>query len=193
MRFQRVAVALAIIACFIDASVAAAPRCVAGELALPADDSGDTIPLDGVAPGREACLVKLESTAEVPGRIVFRATPKGTPGIADAPHPRLMVETAQRLLDMGIRIQEPKFRKLNVPVSGFEGFGSGTMFGFDGLDADGQPTSDIVFLVFDGLEYHYDVTLVSAPESTHPDVWKANIDRFRALLTGLNKAKRPVD
>jgi hypothetical protein len=191
MSLRHVSVALPISACLIAPSVAAAQtRCVAGELVLPADETGATGSLDVVAADRQACVVRVESTDDVSGLIVFRATPKGTPEIADAPHPRLMVEMAQGLLrERDLRIKEPKWRRLDVPFSGFDGFGNGTMFGFDGLDAAGQPIADIVFLVFDGPEFHYDVTLVSAPEATHPDVWKVNIDRYRQVLAGLNKVK----
>jgi hypothetical protein len=166
-------------------------RCVAGELALPADTTWTTKRIEDLPEGREGCRsLRVLPTEEVVGRIVFRATPKGTPEIADAPHPRLMLETIERLAAANVRIGEPKWRKLDVPFSGLPGFGDGTMFGFDGEALDGAAKWDVVFLVFDGPAFHYDVSLLSPAEVTAPEVWRANVDGFRALLSGLNKAAR---
>jgi len=194
MRASRATVAsLAIgLVSVLSADLRAQPRCVAGELLLPAHTPWVTLPIEDLPAGREGCLsLRAVARREFAGVIVFRATPRDTPEIADAPHPRLMLETIARLAEMNVRIDEPKWRKLDVSFSGFEGFGKGTMFGFDGVAIDDGEKSDVVFLVFDGPAFHYDVTLVTAAEATDPEVFKANLTGFRALLAGLNRAKRP--
>ncbi len=165
-------------------------RCHAGELALPTVNAGwtSTRPQE-IPPGREGCIATRVAKPDAVGRVYFRATPKGTPAIADLPHPRLLQETTAWLTDADILIGEPKWRTLDVPFSGvgMEGFGSGTMFGFDGLTEDGDAAWDVVFVVFDGPAFHYDVTLVSVSERSAPDAFKQNVAGFRAILTGLNR------
>jgi hypothetical protein len=179
--------------CALAASVASAqpPRCVAGELALPIDKPWVTQPLDDLAEGRQGCLsLRLVSPKEIAGVMLFRATPRAATRDEKVPHARVMFDAIARLETMNVRIGEPKWRKQDVPFSGLPGFGQATMFGFDGRAIEGDERSDVLMLIFDGPEFHYDVSLVSDPEATAPDVFKTNLAGFRALIAGLNKAAR---
>lgn len=173
-------------------TVAAQGRCVAGEVALPADTTWVTTQMPGLLAGREGCVVTRLDGREVAGRIVFRATPKGAPGVDDNPHPRLLQETMQALAGANIRIDEPKWRRLGLPFSGagMEGFGNGTVFGFDGLPIEGDGSWDVIFLVFDGPAFHYDLTLVSISEALAPDEYKLNADGMLTVMRGLNRVRR---
>lgn len=164
-------------------------RCVAGELALPADGVWTTTPAPKLPAGRTGCLaLRMMPPGEIASLVLMRATPKGTGAVSDAPHPRLLVEVIARLAEMNLRVTEPKWRKLNVPFSGLEGFGNATMFGFDGMAIGTGLDSDVVVLVFDGPSSHYDVTLIGEAEKTAPVEWKQSTAAFMALLNGLDKA-----
>lgn len=163
-------------------------RCVAGELALPADGVWTTSPMKDLPAGRSGCFaLRVVAADEISGVVVFHATAKGTAAIADAPHPRLLAEAMARLAGMNVRVTEPKWRKLDMPVSGAEGFGRGTAFGFDGTAIDDGQKSDVVIMVFDGPAFHYDVTLVGDAETTDAAEWKRTTDAFMELLARLNK------
>jgi hypothetical protein len=168
-------------------------RCVAGELALPSGPPWAATALDTLPKGRTGCLaMRVVAPERISGVAVFRATPKGTGAIADAPHPRLLMEAMAQLESMNVRIAEPKWRRLDVPFSGagMKGFGNGTMFGFDGTAVDDGEKSDVIVLVFDGPAHHYDVSLVGRAESESAEEWRATVAAFRTLLSGLNVVKR---
>jgi hypothetical protein len=168
-------------------------RCVAGELALPSAPPWAAVALDTVPKGRTACVaMRMVAPEQISGVVVFRATPKGTGAIADAPHPRLLMEAMAQLESMNVKIAEPKWRRQDVPFSGagMTGFGNGTMFGFDGVAKDDGEKSDVIVFVFDGPAHHYDVSLVGRAESESAEEWRATVAAFRALLSGLNVVKR---
>lgn len=187
--------ALALASLLLAAQPPAPPqdRCVAGELALPSSKTWTTTALDTVPKGRTACIaMRVTAPDTISGVILFRGTPKGTAAVADAPHPRLLMEAMAQLESMNVKIGEPKWRRQNVPFSGagMEGFGNGTMFGFDGVAIEGGDRSDVIVFVFDGPGHHYDVSLIGAAESESADEWKATVAAFSELLAGLNVVKR---
>jgi hypothetical protein len=188
----RTIVAVLIALALASRDVEAQGRCAAGEVALPIDTTWVAAQMPGLPPGREGCVVTRPEDQEVAGRIVFRATPKGTPGIDDYPHPRLLEETMRGLARANIRIDEPKWRKMSLPFSGagMEGFGNGTVFGFDGLPIEGDGSWDIIVLVFDGPAFHYDLTLISISEVLAPAEYKLNTDGMLAVMRGLSRVSR---
>jgi len=169
------------------------PRCVAGELALPQARPWAVTRLDTVPKGRSGCIgLRHVSADQISGVVIVRGTPRGTSAVADAPHPRLMLEAMAQLEGMNIRIGEPKWRREDVPFSGagMEGFGRGTMFGFDGTAIDGDDKSDVILFFFDGPRHHYDVSLVGQAESVSADEWRATVRAFQSLLAGMNRAAK---
>jgi hypothetical protein len=93
---------------------------------------------------------------------------------------------------MNIRVDEPKWRKMDVPFSGMPGYGHGTMFGFDGTAIEGDDRSDVILLVFEGPGYIYVASLVGPAEADDAADWKAALAGYRAMLAGLNKVARPA-
>jgi hypothetical protein len=166
-------------------------RCVAGELLLPALEGWIAGPTPDLPAGREGCLL-LRPIAEdtIGGLMSFRATPKDTAGVADAPHPRLMMELIEQLKEMNIGVGEPQWRRQDVRFDGVEGFGNGTMFGFDGEAIEGGERSEVILFFFDGPDSHFDLLFFSEPAEVAPENHADNIAGFRQLLAGLNKAKR---
>jgi hypothetical protein len=71
-----------------------------------------------------------------------------------------------------------------------EGFGNGTVFGFDGLPIEGDGSWDVIVLVFDGPAFHYDLTLISISEVLAPAEYKRNTDGMLAVMRGLSRVSR---
>lgn len=174
-------------------------RCVVGDLALPApgiwttkaDGVWSTVAMDDLPKGLTGCTaMRVTAPDTVSGVAVVRATPRSALAGMRVPHERLLRDVIDRLTTMNVRITEPKWRKMDVPFSGLQGFGNGTMFGFDGAAIDGGERSDVIVLVFDGPAHHYDLTLVGASEAVDEADWRQTVAGFRALVSGFNKVKR---
>jgi hypothetical protein len=174
-------------------------RCIAGELALPApgiwttkaDGAWVTTPLEDLPKGHSGCLaMRFTAPEQVSGVVVFRATPRAALRGTPEPHERVMLDAIERLASMNVKVATPKWRTLDVPFGGLEGFGKGTMFGFDGVAADDGEPSDVIVLVFDGPTHHYAASLVGSAEAKAQADWRQAVAGFRAMLAGLNAVKR---
>jgi len=174
-------------------------RCIAGELALPApgiwttkaDGAWVTTPMEDLPKGHSGCLaMRFTAPEQVSGVVVVRATPRTALRGASAPHEQVMLDAMERLAAMNVRITEPKWRKTDVPFAGLQGFGNGTMFGFDGKAVDDGEPSDVIVLVFDGPTHHYAASLVGSAEAKAQADWRQAVAGFRAMLAGLNAVKK---
>ena len=174
-------------------------RCTAGELALPApgiwttkaDGAWVTMPLEDLPKGHSGCLaMRFTAPEQVSGVVVFQATPRSALQGTPEPRERMLLDAMERLAAMNVRITEPKWRRTDVPFAGLQGFGNGTMFGFDGKAVDDGEPSDVIVLVFDGPTHHYAASLIGAAEEKAQADWLRAVAGFRAMLAGLNAVKR---
>lgn len=177
----------------------AADRCVAGDLALPADgvwsrpeDGTWTVqPAGTLPPGQTGCVATRTTVDDVvSGVITFVAIPRTTPDGDRQAQVAAVASALARLTSMNVAVAKPKWRNANVPISGLDGFGHATMFGFDGRAITGEGRSDVIVLVFEGPAHLYAVSLAGAAEADDRAAWRGAVDGFRAMLTGLRKVGR---
>jgi len=183
-----------------DATAATEVRCVAGDLALPPEGawggpeegtwtlrSADALP-----PGQTGCIATRQAPDDgASGVITFVAIPRTTPDGDRGAQVDAARGALARLTSMNIAVAQPKWRNAEVPISGLDGFGHATMFGFDGRAITGDGRSDVILLVFEGPSHLYTVSLTGAAESEDKAAWRGAVDGFRAMLKALRKVSQP--